>query len=333
MLPELEKTYFLRTNLADKPPKISDNDIAICCPLCREGKSWNKKQRCHLYFEKKINAPLVKCFNCGFTGLMSTYLKEFDSKLYNEYRLEKRKQWLKELQGKRQDINIEKISNNNDDKFILFDTPKEFIPALKSTEAVTFLSLRHIKPEYWNLFYYAVDDIKFPDKVLPVKDSIIIPLKFEDKLYGFQARKIAEKRFYTYLPNSGLKVWNWFDADKEKPLFVFESVFDALSSGLPLKRIVANLGINFPQNLLDQIIPIFCLDNQHFDEASKKQSLEYVEQGYYVFIWPKYWNGKRVTEKDFNEMLCNGWNEEEIKDMILHNIENGFKAKLKLKLA
>ena len=332
MLPQLEKEYFLRTNLAEKPPKISDNDIAICCPLCREGKSWNKKQRCHLYYDKNLNKPLVKCFNCGFTGILSTYLKEYNSALYNEYRLEKRKQWLKELQSKRIDIDIDKISTiKNENQFILFDIPKQFIKAKDIIEGFSYLVDRRIEPKFWDLFYYCKEDIKINDKVLPIKDSIIIPLMYENKLYGFQARKINEKRFYTYLPNSGLKVWNWFNIDKDKPIFIFEGVFDALSSGLPLNRICANLGINFPQNLLDQITPIFVLDNQNIDEASRKQSLEYIDN-YYVFIWPKYWNGKKIVEKDLNELLLNNWHIDEIREMILQNIETGFKGKLKLKL-
>jgi len=323
-LNEIEKYYFLRTNISDLPPKIKEDDVAICCPICREGKSWNRKQRLHYYWDDYLKKPNVKCFNCGFSGSLKTYLKAVNPSLYEEYMIEARKEYLEKLKNKN------KTENKKEKKFILFEIPEEF-KKIDGTKAEKYLQKRGLI-KFKDLFFYCDKNITINDKQIMTKDSIIIPFLKNDKMYGFQSRKIEEKKFYTYLPNHGLKVWNIFNVDWNKSVFIFESVFDALSSGLPLNRIVANLGITFPQDLLDKLkYPIFCLDNQNFDEASRMQSLKYIDN-YHVFIWPKIYEGESVFAKDFNELIQNGWSKEMIKNMILNNIYKGFKGKLKLKL-
>jgi len=334
-LDEREKYYFKLTNISDLPPKEKECDIAICCPICREGKSWNKKQRLHFYFDHYLKKPNVKCFNCGFSGSLKTYLKTVNMNLYEQYKTEIRKIYLEKLKNKSKQINEIKELNEKSGKkfkneFILFDVPKEFVK-IKGTPAEDYLAKRGLS-QYTDLFYYCESNVKLKDKTLFIKNSIIIPLEKDGKLYGFQSRKLDKKEFYTFLPNHGLKVWNIFNVDWDKAVFIFESVFDALSSGLPLNRIVANLGISFPQDLLDKLEkPIFCLDNQNYDEASRNQSLKYIDD-YYVFIWPKIYKGEPISAKDFNELIQNGWNKDMIKHLILDNIYKGFKGKLKLKL-
>ena len=330
-LDEREKYYFKLTNISELQPKEKDCDIAICCPICREGKSWNRKQRLHFYYDYYLNKPNVKCFNCGFSGSLKTYLKTVDMSLYEQYKTETRKIYLDKLKNKAKQIDeVQEINNQIQKEFILFDLPSEFVP-IENTPAEDYLIKRGLQ-QFKNLFYYCKDNIKLKDKTLYLKNSIIIPLEKDGKLYGFQARKLNKKEFYTFLPNHGLKVWNIFNVDWDKAVFIFESVFDALSSGLPLDRIVANLGISFPQDLLDKLEkPIFCLDNQNYDIASKEQSLKYIDE-YYVFIWPKAYEGEPITAKDFNELIQNGWSKEMVRHLILDNIYKGFKGKLKLKL-
>ena len=53
-------------------------------------------------------------------------------------------------------------------------------------------------------------------------------------MYGFYSRSIENKLFYTYMnyKNICYKICNWFNINKELPVFIYESIFDAISGGL-----------------------------------------------------------------------------------------------------
>ena len=332
MLDTLNTKYFLLSNLSDLKPKIKDDDIAICCPICREGNSWNKKQRCHLYYDHNIKSDLVKCFNCGFTGSMLTFLKTIKSPYLQEYKNLQRQRWLLNLKNNKKTTSIYNINKNKNDenKFLLFDKPNEFIK-IDGTPAEKYLEKRKLL-KYKNLFYYSKYNINIDNKKILSENSIVIPLMYEDKWYGFQTRMLDKKIFNIFLPNEnkGYKAWNLFNTGDN--VFIFESVFDALSSGLPLNYVIAGLGSDVSTHILEKFNRvIFCFDNQHFDETARKKSLELIDNNY-VFIFPKHWNGRQIVEKDLNEMLQNGWQEEEIKEMILKNLYKGWKGKLLLRI-
>ena len=66
----------------------------------------------------------------------------------------------------------------------------------------------------------------------PINDYLVIPLYCNNKMYGFYSRSMNEHKFYTYIPdkNTGFKVWNLYNIDTTKPVYVFEGIFDALSA-------------------------------------------------------------------------------------------------------
>jgi len=325
MISEIDKEFFLRTQLAgDKPAKIKPNDICFSCPLCREDSSFGKKQRLHLYTKPNLSQNLVHCYNCSYHSTLPNYLKEVDPELYKEYKQKTKNQYLDNLKSPRKKKEEIKIIEGQPNGFI--DIPSSFKQNVKPL--IEYLDKRNLK-EFSYLFYHSDKDIFLNDKILPIKDSIIIPLMFNNKMYGFQARKIKEKRFYTYLPdiNSGFKVWNYYNIDKNKPVFIFESVFDALSSGLPLNNIIAGLGADVPEKLIKELkYPIFALDNPFKDKKAKEKYQQLIDK-YHCVLW-----GKDLNIKDFNE-LTNMWNKEKIKEYILKNVKKGLKAKLILDLS
>jgi hypothetical protein len=69
---ERDKYYFLQTNISELQPKVTENDIAICCPICKEGKSWNRKQRLHFYYDNYLGKCLVYV---GAFGIMPQKIK------------------------------------------------------------------------------------------------------------------------------------------------------------------------------------------------------------------------------------------------------------------
>ncbi len=211
---------------------------------------------------------------------------------------------------------------------------REFFEDL-SNDMIQYLKSRKIEPHVGGTWYKAKTDIKIKDTVYRIKDYLIIPLYYndsydsnsinssaKDKMYGFYSRSTVKKDFITFISTTGFKVWNWFNINKDERTYIFEAIFDAISTGLP--NIIANLGAKLPQERLDELKDaVFCLDN---DSTGIKMSIQYAEQGHSVYIQPSEYH-----EKDFNELKINH-PDLDIKKFINDNIYRGLPAITRLKM-
>lgn len=206
------------------------------------------------------------------------------------------------------------------------------VPLLDSQKAVdcrNYLTGRGVMPrKEW--LYVENSKIQFNSNDIYIQDYIIIPLMFEDKIYGFQALAWKEKKFFVYLleGNTSWKVWNWNNIDKSKTVYIFESIYDAISSGF--ENCIAQLGANIHEDRLTELEkPVFCLDNQNVDAKSAEESLKYLKKGYKVFLWPSKVPNKI---KDANDLVRNGVSEEKIQKLIDVNTYQGMKGIIKCQL-
>ena len=164
--------------------------------------------------------------------------------------------------------------------------------------------------------------LKIGDKEYNLKNSIIIPLYTPDfKWYGFYSRNISEKKFSSYInkENNSYKVWNFFNVDRSKPVYIFEGIFDALSAiECGLTNCIACMGATPPDARLREILePVFCLDN---DKTGLMNMKKYARKGFKVCLLNE-------PEKDCNEMLKN---EKNVKEIILNNLYEGPLAEVKI---
>ena len=318
MIPEIEKNYFLQTQANwDKPAKISNNTITIGCPICEEGKSKGKKQRCSLYYYNEN--LMVHCFNCGIHHHFKNYLKNYFPELYKQYMLdigifktnfEKPKEKPKELK-----------------LFKIEDLQMGFYPIIKSKKGMAYLYSRGIDTKYFKLFYYS-------NNYKNLGEGIIIPFWYDkEKIYGYQFRSINKKIFNIYLPeqNKSFKIYNYFT--NEKKVFIFESIFDLFSNNIPLENKISIFGSDVDTEKLKKFKEvIFCFDN---DETGYKKAKKYIELGYKVFIWPD-----NILQKDFNEIIQKAIKlkkdikkvKEKITKIIYNNIYEGIDALIRIKL-
>ena len=327
MIPELEKNYFLMTQESwDKKPNISNSDIGIGCPVCEEGNSKGKKQRCHLYeYKDKL---LVHCFNCGLHNHFRNYLKNYFPTLY--------KQYLSEMIHNTSDLSSlvleQKVDELKEENFKAIPIEKfsdlGFNPATDSKKAMAYLYGRGVDTKYFKNFYYG--------NYKNFGDGIVIPFfinfKTRKEIYGYQYRHFDKKVFNIYLPeeNKGYKIYNYFT--NEKTLYIFESVFDLYSNDIPLENKICSFGSDLDVEKFKDKELIFCFDN---DETGYKKALKYSQKGFKVFIW-----SDDIRFKDFNEILQfsirQGKNVKEIRkkisNMIQSNIYYGLSAEIKLKL-
>ena len=121
---------------------------------------------------------------------------------------------------------------------------------------------------------------------------------------------------------TGEKVWNLSFIDKSKPVYVFESIFDAVSSGLD--NIIALLGIS-KNSSLENLDLVYCLDNQKVDKTSFEISRKLAKENQKIMVWDD------DHFKDFNEILVyfNG-DKTIIQNMILNNVYKGLEAYVRL---
>ena len=69
--------------------KKNDGLYNFRCPYCGDSKKSQTKARGFMF--RKENSMIYKCHNCGVGASFKNFLKQVDSKIYNEYILERYK--------------------------------------------------------------------------------------------------------------------------------------------------------------------------------------------------------------------------------------------------
>lgn len=304
--------------------KESATDIVARCPVCGDSQKNKRSKRLHLY--EKAGETRVNCFNgdCAVTNKnMYAFLKNFYPSLFDSYKRENFQETLSSLSNKESSDVFADIKIIKEKPVISHNLFEYFSDVKNHNDALVYLGNRgYFYNEQFGKFYFGIQDLQIGDKLYKITNCIIIPLYFEEEMYGFYSRNISNKEFWTYMPeqNIGYKIWNWFNIDKSKEVYIFEGIFDAISSGL--ENVIALMGAKIPQERLNELKkPVFVLDN---DKTGMLNALEY-SKNYNVYIQPD-----KYKEKDMNELMLNH-KELNVPDMIRANIFTGIMAQVKIK--
>jgi len=188
--------------------------------------------------------------------------------------------------------------------------------------AIKYLTGRGITPHFGGKWFIGNQDLRIGETLYNIKDFLVIPLYIDNLMYGFYTRSFKDKKFITFISTLGYKVWNWYNINLNEPVYIFEAIFDGMSTGFD--NIIANLGAKLPEERLTEIKePIFCLDN---DTTGIEMSIAYANRGYKVFIMPR-----EYMEKDFNELKLNN-PDLDIQELIKGNIFSSMSAVTRLKM-
>lgn len=302
----------------------NDNDLCCRCHICGDSHKSKSKKRLHLYTKPSFKSDVVHCFNCDYHASAFNYFKAYHPDIFSAYKNEMVSDALNTL--KLEDISLDCFAKEKDnEKLISYDEFKKITNPL-TKEGLRYLRNRNMTNDDIKELKvrYCVDELTLYGKTINAPDSIIIPfLDNDDNVFGFQTRSIKEKKFYIVLHPvyQGMKMWNLEKIDKTKPVYVFEGVFDAMSSGF--KNKIALLGIHNYKHLND-LDCIFCLDNQKIDKTSLEICRELAKKNKKIFIW------NRNDCKDFNELLNITESKEEIQKIIKKNIFKGLEAYIRL---
>lgn len=331
MLDRNDVKFFKLAVGLDNIGKESDVDITARCPVCGDSRTHKNKKRLHLY--RKGNVTNVNCFNgdCPVHNkTVYSFLREFFPALHGQYKRENFGNTLEKLaNGDTEDVfgqfKQDKIEEPKEKEVLVHDLSPYLKPIEESPESLQYLKSRGYtyKESKYGKWYYGFQDLKIGETLYKISNSIVIPLYYENEMYGFYSRNIENKTFYTYMhdANIGYKIWNWFKINKNQPVFIYEGIFDAIAGGLP--NSIALMGAKLPDERLAELKhPVFVLDA---DRTGLMNSLSYAAKGHKVYIQPN-----NIKEKDMNEVLLNH-NDIDISTMIQNNLFSGISAEIRIK--
>jgi hypothetical protein len=337
MLNPINVKYWELAHTSDSLGSHKSDDYSARCDVCGDSHKKKNSKRLHLYTKSSYEGDFVKCFNgeCSQNSSMYNYLKNYHSHLAPSYKQEMGYTKITSLSDTPKMLVIEEVKKVN--KLFTFEKPKEF--SIPNNKVLEYLQSRGftkdmIKHQYTKGFkiflsqgmasLYSTEG----KKEVNLKDYIIIPLLEHGKWYGFYSRSLNSKTFHTYLPqeNTGYKLWNWFAVNKKEKVYIFEAIFNAMSTSL---QGIACLGSDIDEARLKELSkPIFVFDN---DDTGRQKSLKYANQGFTVLIYPKdVVNNPKM--KDMNDFLKLGWSIEQIDDFITSNLYSGITAVVQLTL-
>lgn len=325
MLDRLDVKYFKLAVGLDNIGKESDIDIAARCPVCGDSRKNKRTKRLHIY--KKGEVTNVNCFNgdcpCQNKSVYG-FLREFFPELLNQYKRENFGNTMEKLaKGGTEDVfqQFKKEETPKESEVLIHDLTPYLHKIEEHPEALEYINKRGFNYDSkYGQWYFGFQDLKIGEITYKITDAIVIPLYYNDQMYGFYSRSIKDKTFYTYMhdANIGYKIWNWFNIDKDEPVYIFEGIFDAMSSGYD--NVIAAIGAKIPEERIKELkYPIFCYDD---DKTGLMNAMQQANNGYKVFVQPPGY------AKDMNENMLNGV---DCKKLIHDNLHTGISAEVRIK--
>lgn len=285
------------------------------CPLCDDAEV--KQHR--LWFTPTEKGCLVKCYNCGCradSGMgLGSFLYLVNRSLWKKFTKEQKVDKFDEIVKNRGRLSnsFTVIKSFENVKFAKCLNPNKFQPVVEFAEPVNYLLNRCVPVEILEEIYWC--DEPYDKKFCPYGQMIVIPLlrREDGSVYGYSARSITSKDFYVKLLHpDNPKVYNIFNVDNDKDVFIMEGIFDSLS----VDNSIACLGASIMPSLLDEIKhPVFLLD---CDQTGYNESLQRLKEGYRVVILTR----KDMRNcKDINELVVNyKLSKNDIKRMLINRI-------------
>jgi len=325
----IDRSFLLRVSpKLQKFTQKKDDLYNFRCPLCGDSQKHKTKARGYVY--RKKNDYFYMCHNCGASTSFYNFLDKVDPSLVKEYSLERYKNG--------------ETGNNNYKKpdFEEFKTvtPKFkkslTIPSISSLPeehyAKVYVSSRRIPEKFYSDLYYAEDFKKFVEELGLEKEGLkendprlVIPFYDQEKnLIAFQGRSLGESklRYITVKLNSDdYKVFGLDRINQDELIYVVEGPIDSMF----LENAVATADSNLSSitKILDKSKVVLVYDNEPRNKDICKQIEKSIEEHYNVVIWPE-----MIDSKDINDMLLDGFSQEEIQDIISKNTFVNLRAKM-----
>ena len=297
------------------------------CPYCGDSKKHKNKTRGFLYPIK--NDYNFKCHNCGVSKTLTNFLKDQDSLIHKQYIMERYKQG---TVGLGSNTAVPKFDLPNPifkkDKYKI--DLESILSLNKSHPARIYLEQnRQISSEILERMYYCSNFKEWTnalkqtfDDVTKDEPRIIIPLRYNGTLIGYQGRSLLPRSKIKYitimLEEDAPKIYGLDEIDTAKTVYVTEGPFDSTF----INNSIAMCGADGDVKKWGITNPVWIYDNEPRNKQIVSRLSETISNGDRVVIFPK-----KIQEKDINDMVLSGHN---VQRVVESNIYQGLEAKLKL---
>jgi|APSaa5957512535_1039671.scaffolds.fasta_scaffold18071_6 transcription elongation factor Elf1 len=327
----IDNSYIMRMSYKfDMFVKKKESLYNFRCPLCGDSQKNKVKSRGFIYLKK--NNYFYMCHNCGASMTLKNFIKIVDKPLYDEYVMDLWKEG-KSISNKKikkevavkydMDFSYKKVKSFNYDNVVKLSELDENHTALKYIKNRKITKLQSL--------YYSDDFKLMVDSILPnntyslIKNDprIVIPF-YDDKynLIAIQGRSIGDSsiRYITIkVKDDSLKIYGMDTVDDTNMVYVLEGPLDSLF----VDNSVAMAGSDCDLDIFKKFDDVgFIYDNEPRNIQIVKKMEKVIEHEYGVLIWPD-----EINEKDINDMIINGYTEEDLQKVISNNVKYGLSAK------
>jgi hypothetical protein len=309
----------------DKFSQKNSKNYEFRCWYCGDSKKSQSKKRGNLY---QIGTSYnYKCFNCGKSVSFSTFLKDLDSSLHDQYILEKYKETGPRLKRVEVTPKIQAPKLKVIKKY--FDLPS--ISQLnKEHFARLYLEDRKIPKHYLDELYFCEKFKHWTNTQKPTfkftnydEPRIIIPLVSGGNIFGFQGRSLSKKENIKYitviLDDAPPKIYGVDSINWDNDVYIVEGPFDKMFLSNSIAMAGADIDLTSFSNNANFI---YVYDNERRNEHIVRRMEKVIDLGHSIVIWPN-----DLKEKDINDMILAGKSPSEI---IKKNTFKGLQAKVKL---
>jgi len=278
------------------------------CPLCGDSKlNKNKKRGWVLVGNNRY--PHYYCFNCDTSMSFAAYLKDKHHEIFLRYFNE-----FKKIESVEKSHVIEILSNKelieedltpilNKVSFPVLEKQQSILKERMRMNALRYIVNRRLPENKIRELMVGYDEFQYNSVTYKMQNRVIIPYYSNLKeLYAFQGRLILDnsylEKYITFKGNNKIKIYNYFNVDRNKPVIVTEGPIDSffidnaisVSGSISPKSEVASF--------LKREIPIlyWSFDN---DKPGYEKTVKFMKEGFKCFIGYEKWK----NYKDINEII------------------------------
>lgn len=302
------------------------------CPICGDSLKDPNKARFWAYTTKDGSAVRYHCFNCDRDDWISEYLKEYESEMYREYLLEKRKEKMF-FQEVKQEAPKEKIVLPVIEK-LNFCERLDTLPV--NHPIIKYVTNRCIPKDKWNRLWFTMQWPALVNSVNPgtYKDEkneprLVIPIFNRNKeIESFQGRALRKDDARKYITikahEEATKIYGLDTVDERMTVWITEGPIDSLF----VDNAIAITGGSLALDMIPfKETRVWVMDNEARHPDTIKRMKRLIDAGEKIVFWDK----APWKSKDINDMVKDeGATKEQITEYMNSNTAQGLMAKMRM---
>ena len=308
------------------------------CPVCGDSEAHKNKARGYLY--QKDGKMMFHCHNCSTTLGLPNFLKMIDINIYNDYQLEKLKDFNDGRRKKDDDFQamVEKMRK----PVFMTGGPLKGLKKISQLSADNpvkkFISDRAIPNPFHAKLFYCPNFKHYVNNLLPGKFADDSLLRDETRIlipYLNEGKEVIAMNFRSIAKNSPVKylkillnedypnLYGMDTVNLKKKTYVTEGEFDSMF----LENAIATGGGDLVSAIrsLPRENLVIVYDNEQRSKETQSKIQKAIYAGYSVCIWPE-----NFEHKDINDAVKEGLTSEFIQYIINQNTYKDLAAKLAL---